>query len=88
VSALKLQYAWKDCNFSLTYEMTIDVWCVANKTRVSTLRLWLLCVFKLCHFLCYINIEGGGHVVRVSLWRFKFLCYINMDGGALKLQYA
>jgi hypothetical protein len=32
VSALKLQYAWKDFNFSFKYEIIIDVWCVANKT--------------------------------------------------------
>jgi hypothetical protein len=33
LAALKLQHAWKDFIFSfIIYEITIDVWCVANKT--------------------------------------------------------
>jgi hypothetical protein len=39
VFALKLQYAWKDCNFSFIYEITIYVWYVAKMTRVSTTKV-------------------------------------------------
>jgi hypothetical protein len=39
VPAMKLQYAWMDCNFSFTYEVTIDVWCVANKTLVYATKV-------------------------------------------------
>jgi hypothetical protein len=38
-TALKLQYAWKDFNFSFIYEITINVWCIGNKTRVRTTKV-------------------------------------------------
>jgi hypothetical protein len=60
--ALKLKYAWKGYKFSFMYDITIDVWCVVNKTRVPTTKLRSLWGFKLCHFLCFIDIEGGGRV--------------------------
>jgi hypothetical protein len=60
VSALKLQYAWKDCNLSFTYEITIDVWFVANKTQVSTTKVKVTAGVQTLSFLYYINIDGGG----------------------------
>jgi hypothetical protein len=40
----------------------MDVWCVANKTRVSTTKVKVTVEVQTLSFLCNINIDGGGRV--------------------------
>jgi hypothetical protein len=61
--ALKLVYAFKDCNFSFTYEITVDVRFVAKKTHVSTTKVKVAVGgSNFFYFLCYKYMEGGGCV--------------------------
>jgi hypothetical protein len=84
VSALKIQCAWKDFNFSFIYEITIDVGCVANKTRVPTTKVKVIVEVQTLSFLYYINIDGGGRVrskTSVCIWiTIDVWCVANKTG--------
>jgi hypothetical protein len=75
VSALKLQYARKDLNFSFIYEITIDIWCVTNKTGFYDLGQGHCGGSKFVDFDVYIHISRDGLVCSETNMHEKILFF-------------